>query len=382
MMNNQTASNSGLGGMGNGMGGGATNMMYGTGVAVGGMYGMNFMEYIFREIYDKGWEGFKISTLFQVWMYQSMEKFNELFKTGTEKIINFMKSMSEKYLNRIIAYIWAKIMFCYATIICFFTKTDEKPIVKKVVTKVPEPKPDNNTFQFNIDPNNKMDIMALVFETIHHEHFRISESNRKNTSRYNTKLEYTLPGSVSWNIMNPFKVNMETIDSDVSSSTSSITKEEISVCLEQNIDLVGIYEIDKKSSHRLKDITINYEPTETRTCDSFTKEYETFVNTYIKPLGVNRNMFFSHFDSSFSYGCSCGIKYSLFSEEYMWISALIVNDIGLLTNFFKFLMGKHMMWFCGAQIKLEKMSQNDLPCMFTKTINKNNFDEEINKLFE
>src|SRR5271170_1610947 len=69
---------------------------------IGGMYGGNFVDILFKHILEHGWAGFTWIAILNFYMYMSLDKIKDMLKLGNEKLVEFLTKFIENHKNTVI----------------------------------------------------------------------------------------------------------------------------------------------------------------------------------------------------------------------------------------------------------------------------------------
>src|SRR5579872_1138277 len=167
-----------------------------------GMYGVNFIEHLFKHILEHGFEGAWV-LIMAYYMYVSQDAIKNLFKYLNDKVAESTKMYVELYVPKIKNGLTKLVTDCGKRLIDY---VKEKIFKKKEVLKEegqvkppnPPPPPDlRNKLTVYLSLDNKIDLMSFgnfLMET--RKHHNINEYTRLKSDKYKTTEHYQIPTTI------------------------------------------------------------------------------------------------------------------------------------------------------------------------------------------
>ena len=215
----------------------------------GMMYGGNFIDIMFKNIMEGGISQISFVMFFNFYLYLSLDKIKDLLKSFNDKLSEKVKMCMESYGYTYFEYI--KIIFSKVMNLIKF-KYD---IIKRVNdNKEKEDKMDySNAFSIKINPNNKIDLMAIGNYILEHRNQEVLMNviTRDVSDRHKTTEVYRLP--------NNFIIKSNKTD-------------DIMITMNQNVEMKLVNETDNKIE-LLKDVIVDLKKHETRGYEQFKSDY-------------------------------------------------------------------------------------------------------------
>ncbi len=331
------------------------------------MYGGNFVDSLFRNILQNGWQGFGplMVSILTCYLYLSLDYIKDLFKyindilgVKFKKYSEIVSNKGSTYLkncgNFVLNYFKPKFRIILTKItqnrfVKYFRKNEKieqhKPIIIKKI----------NRFTTNLEHKNKLDIIAIGNHLLRRrKEFSISENIRTNSDKYKAIEEYPLPVELTWII------------------------DEVKVIFKQNIEFQLQCETDA-INEILKDVSIklpeNFECTVS--LNKFKNIYENWARDIPFNLRMDLHDYPRDFRSSVLDDDKSGPRH-LFNEGWEYILCLIyiTKDAVALRALIDFFFQEGSLFFLGKKYTLDK-KYNLGPTAFKDNVNIDKFIKEV-----
>lgn len=243
-----------------------------------GMNTNNFIEILYKNFLDKGWEGLTLLFILQLYMALSLERIQDLFKYINDKVSEHGKAKLESYFliisNFCGTYIEGSVIKLYIFIVNHLSKFFKPKINLINIDKITTPnfilKSDNmNKFVLNID--NRIDIMSVCCYLFQNrDKLQINDmcTRSESSQRYTSEI-YHVPSE------------LEIGDKEVNSFDS---EGDVGIRFVQNINLQITVESNHSDHETVKDYSQGTEKIQTHISFKDVFEFETFINAKIPAL--------------------------------------------------------------------------------------------------
>ena len=313
----------------NGQAGAATSFV------MPGMYGVNFVEHLFKHLLEHGLEGAGL-IFFSYYMYTSQDMFKEFFKYINEKISSTVKHYFELYGKKIIE--WIKQLFTAGGVRCFEvikkrvfdTKFFEK---KKTESPPPSPKTSEDTrnkLTVHLNLENKIDLMAFGnFLMATRKHYKINEYHRIKSDKYKTTEYYQIPSVI----------NLEQQHFPVEYVTSQFSN--FSLEIKQNVDYIAVCETDGKNEI-IRDVKFTIHE---KLKEATYSEFDVYLKKMPALFSSYPQFKYENWKSQPTIFCN-GLMQPILGYIYC------TKNMQLFRKFYSFLSGVGTFDFCGKKWKL------------------------------
>lgn len=293
------------------------NQMY------GGMYGGSFIDILFKQVMQYGWEGFNVTFIFYFYVYLSLEKIKAGFLKLNDKLAEkgqqFIDNYGARASNYMLRY-WSRYNFRRLII---FKRKSPQPMVK-LLPSVPQP----NRFTTCLIDQNRLDILAIGNYLIKKEGWA-HKNSRLSSDQYKTSESFAIPEEIGWNF------------------------NDVKVTFKQQVDLKLICETTH-NTEIVKDfvVTITDNCVKNVSFHNFNTYYSLFCQIYTEKLSFLRGIDWE----PFKFKGKLLTPERLFGGFYIDIVYMIYynKDIKMLDKFIKFLLATESWFIDGVEYRMIK----------------------------
>lgn len=306
------------------------NNTLGGGMMMGGIYGGNFVDILFRELMLKGWQGITFMAIFNFYMYLSLDKIKDMLKHMNEWLANKIKMYMEIYGNEIINYVKShgyyyvkNKLYKVIKIVKNLYKNNDKEVKEEV-----KEEDKSNKFVVTLNTENKIDLMALANYILLNRSklYLIKNNERIKSDKYKAHEVYELPNFIEMSMDN---INIE---------------------IKQNINFKMVCETDNKVE-LLKDVTykVKKEYEKNITYEKFNKITEAILVDTEKLDFLRRR--FSYIELDFGWDTDPRFMANGYFK-FLWLVIYLSNNITYFRNFIEFLRKGKEICFNGREYVL------------------------------